>query len=160
MPGPGSRPPRGAGPKPKNIKKTLLRVMSYLTKSWLPLLFVLGCLLISVGANLGGTYYMRPVINNLTTGYATQETNQGGSYVWNETAVKSHTETENEDGTYTARYEEDGVEYTATVEEKQIEWGESDAWRIALIVILSVVAVLIIGGYVFLLPRRNKKQTK
>ena len=68
MPGPGSRPPRGAGPKPKNIKKTLLRVMSYLTKSWLPLLFVLLCLLISVGSNLGGTYYMRPVINNLTTG--------------------------------------------------------------------------------------------
>ena len=40
-------------------------------------------------------------INNLTQGYSTQETNQGGAYVWNETVVKNHTETENEDGTYT-----------------------------------------------------------
>lgn len=40
-------------------------------------------------------------INNLTMGYSTQETNQGGAYVWNETAVAEHTETENEDGTYT-----------------------------------------------------------
>ncbi len=44
-------------------------------------------------------------INNLTTGYSTMETNQGGAYVWNETAVKSHTETENEDGTYTVHIE-------------------------------------------------------
>ncbi len=66
---------------------------------------------------------------------------------------------QNEDGTYTARYEKEGVSYTANLEAGQIEWGESDAWRIALIVILSVVAVLIIGGYVFLLPW-NKKQTK
>lgn len=40
-------------------------------------------------------------INNLTMGYSTQETNQGGAYVWNETAVAEHTETENADGTYT-----------------------------------------------------------
>ncbi len=42
-------------------------------------------------------------INNLTAGYSTQESNQGGAYVWNETAVAEHTETENEDGTYTIR---------------------------------------------------------
>ncbi len=37
----------------------------------------------------------------LTAGYATQETNQGGAYVWNDTVVKSHSEEENADGTIT-----------------------------------------------------------
>lgn len=66
----------------------------------------------------------------------------------------------NGDGTYTAVYTEEGVTYTATVGEKNIEWGESDALRIALIVILSVLAVLIIGGYVYLLPREKKPSKK
>lgn len=44
-------------------------------------------------------------INRLTAGYSTMETNQGGAYVWNETVVKSHSETENEDGTYTVTIE-------------------------------------------------------
>ncbi len=67
---------------------------------------------------------------------------------------------DNGDGTYTAVYTADGVTYSATVEEGNIEWGESDALRIALIVILSVVAVLIIGGYVYLLPREKKQNKK
>ena len=44
-------------------------------------------------------------IGRLTVGYSTMETNQGGAYVWNETVVKSHSETENEDGTYTVTIE-------------------------------------------------------
>ena len=64
MPGPGSRPPRGAGPKPKNIKKTLMRLLGYLTRSWVPIALVLVCLLTSVGANLGGTLMMRGIIND------------------------------------------------------------------------------------------------
>ena len=44
-------------------------------------------------------------INRLTAGYSTMEINQGGAYVWNETVVKSHNETENEDGTYTVAIE-------------------------------------------------------
>lgn len=44
-------------------------------------------------------------IYRLTAGYSTMETNQGGAYVWNETVVKSHNETENEDGTYTVTIE-------------------------------------------------------
>lgn len=47
-------------------------------------------------------------IQRLTVGYSTMETNQGGAYVWNETAVKEHTETENEDGSAT---------YTVTINE-------------------------------------------
>ncbi|MBQ3140359.1 MAG: hypothetical protein IJC25_00180, partial [Clostridia bacterium] len=37
-------------------------------------------------------------VNGLTVGYSTMETNQGGAYVWNNTAVKYHTETEDDDG--------------------------------------------------------------
>ena len=47
-------------------------------------------------------------IARLTVGYGTMETNQGGAYVWSQTAVKDHTETENEDGTAT---------YTVTLNE-------------------------------------------
>lgn len=44
-------------------------------------------------------------IATLTTGYAVMETNQSGEYVWNETAVKSHTEEviDNGDGTQNYR---------------------------------------------------------
>ena len=37
-------------------------------------------------------------VNGLIVGYATMETNQGGAYVWNDTAVKAHSETEDENG--------------------------------------------------------------
>lgn len=37
----------------------------------------------------------------LTCGYALMESDQEGAYRWNETVVKDHSETENEDGTYT-----------------------------------------------------------
>ena len=40
-------------------------------------------------------------IGRLTIGYGTQEVAEDGNLVWNDTAVKSHTETENEDGTAT-----------------------------------------------------------
>ncbi len=40
-------------------------------------------------------------VSRLLDGYATLEVNREGDYQWNETAVKSHTGTENEDGTYT-----------------------------------------------------------
>lgn len=57
---PGPHQAFKAGPvKPKNLKKTIGRLLGYLTKSKLPLLFVLLCLLVSVGTNLGGSY-MRP----------------------------------------------------------------------------------------------------
>lgn len=64
MPGP-HHAPKGGYVKPKNMKKTMGRLLGYLTKSKLPLLFVLLCLLVSVGANLGGTALQRPLINML-----------------------------------------------------------------------------------------------
>ena len=63
MPGP-NHAPRGGNQKPKNMGKTIGRLVGYLTRSKLPLLFVLLCLLLSVCTNLGGSYMMRGIINN------------------------------------------------------------------------------------------------
>ena len=63
MPGPG-RVPRGGYQKPKNAARTAVRLVGYLTRSKLPLLAVLGCLLVSVGSNIGGSYMLRGIINN------------------------------------------------------------------------------------------------
>ena len=54
--------------KPKDAKKTAFRILGYLSKSKLPLAAVFACLLLSVGANIGGSYYMRPLINDLVGG--------------------------------------------------------------------------------------------
>ena len=63
MPGP-NRAPRGGFQKPKNMGKTIHRLLGYLTRSKLPLLAVLAFLLLSVGTNIGGSYMMRSIINN------------------------------------------------------------------------------------------------
>ena len=63
MPGP-NHAPRGGFQKPKELKKTVLRLVGYLTRSKLPLLFILLCLLTSVATNIGGSYMMRGIINN------------------------------------------------------------------------------------------------
>ena len=54
--------------KPKNTKKTLLRLLGYLSRRKLPLVGIALLLLLSVVANLGGSYYMRPLINSLVNG--------------------------------------------------------------------------------------------
>ena len=64
----------------------------------------------------------------------------------------------NEDGTYTAVVEIDGVLYSGVVNADDISRGETDALRISLIVILSVLALVIVLGYVFLMFPRNKKK--
>ena len=63
MPGPHGAP-RGGYQKPKNVAQTSLRLLGYLTRSPLPLLLVLVCLLTSVATNLGGSYMMRGIIND------------------------------------------------------------------------------------------------
>ena len=54
--------------KPKNAKKTLPRLLGYLSQSRLPLVGVALLLLTSVVTNLAGSYYMRPLINSLMDG--------------------------------------------------------------------------------------------
>ncbi len=63
MPGPHGAP-RGGYQKPKNVGRTILRLLGYLTRSPLVLLLVVGCLVASVGANLGGSYMLRGIIND------------------------------------------------------------------------------------------------
>lgn len=63
---------------------------------------------------------------------------------------------EDEDGYRALHTAEDGTVYEAHVGAGDIDWGENDALRIALIVILSVLALLIIGVYIYLLPRKPK----
>ena len=63
MPGP-NHAPRGGYQKPKNLGRTISRLLGYLTRSKLPLLAVFGCLLVSVCTNIGGSYMMRGIINN------------------------------------------------------------------------------------------------
>ena len=61
---PGPMRGRGGFAKPKDLKKTALRLLGYLTQSPLPLLLVLLCLVTSVATNIGGTYMLRGIINN------------------------------------------------------------------------------------------------
>ena len=75
---PGPHQAFKAGPvKPKNLKKTMVRLVGYLTRSKLPLLLVLFCLLVSVGANLGGSYMLRPIINSFIWSGCTDFTGLG-----------------------------------------------------------------------------------
>lgn len=63
---------------------------------------------------------------------------------------------------YLARVEKDGKAYFASVTADDVDWGSSDALRISLIIILTVLALVIIGAYVFLMPwrRSGAKQKK
>jgi len=69
-PGPGGRRPgpgmRGmAFGKPKNASATIKRLLSYIGKDKIKILFVFACVLGSSLTSLGGSYILRPVINNL-----------------------------------------------------------------------------------------------
>jgi ATP-binding cassette subfamily B protein len=49
--------------KPMDTKKTALRLLGYWARNPLVVVLVFLCLLLSVGADLGATYYMRSIIN-------------------------------------------------------------------------------------------------
>ncbi|MBO7335167.1 MAG: ABC transporter ATP-binding protein [Lachnospiraceae bacterium] len=68
--GPGSRMPGG---KPKNGWKSLKRLFSYMKGNSLKLIVVIVLVLISSGANVAGSYILRPVINSLVDGNGTLE---------------------------------------------------------------------------------------
>lgn len=60
--GPGGRP---GGGKPKNVKATIFRLLNYIGKDKLKLILVFLCVIVGTLATLGGSYILRPVINNL-----------------------------------------------------------------------------------------------
>ena len=87
MPGPGPGPggrrggfggpgPRGAmikGGKPKNASATINRLLAYIGRDKVKILFVFACVLGSSVAGLGGSYILRPVINNLVSAGSAEE---------------------------------------------------------------------------------------
>ena len=73
--GPGPRPGHGPGrpgamsvSKPKDIRKTLGRLMSYLSTEIWKLVLVFCFVIITTISSLAGSYMLRPVINNLVNG--------------------------------------------------------------------------------------------
>lgn len=72
MPGPGGPGARGGFQKPKNLGKTIVRLMGYLAQKKWPLLIVLVCLLGSVFTNIAGSSFINLVIiNNIAGGVYT-----------------------------------------------------------------------------------------
>ena len=70
--GPGGRGARGSFQKPKNLGKTIVRLMGYLAQKKWPLLIVLVCLLGSVFTNIAGSSFINLVIiNNIAGGVYT-----------------------------------------------------------------------------------------
>lgn len=59
----GPRPPRGGKGKPKNMKNTVSRLLSYISEQKVLLGVVLIFMLIKTGASLAGSYMLRPIIN-------------------------------------------------------------------------------------------------
>ena len=61
-PGKGGKKP--GPPKPKNMKKTLITLMSYLGKYKLQLALVMILIIINSFAMVAGTYFLKPLVNN------------------------------------------------------------------------------------------------
>lgn len=61
------------------------------------------------------------------------------------------------DGAYLARFTRNGITYEAVVAADMIELGQTDALRISLIIILSVLAVGVLAAYLFLISGKRKK---
>ena len=71
MPGPGpggkgNRAAAMAGGKPKDMKKTIGRLFSYISNQKWKLAIVFLCVIAGTIANLAGSYMLRPIINGLT----------------------------------------------------------------------------------------------
>ena len=78
--GPGGGP-RGGYQKPKNARKTVKRLMGYLTQKKWPLLVVLLCLALSTLASVGGSYLLRPISNLIVDPTKTLEEKVSGLIV-------------------------------------------------------------------------------
>lgn len=57
-------PMRKAVSKPKNLRATLSRLLHYLGAYRAQLALVVVCIVISAGASVTGTYFLKPLINN------------------------------------------------------------------------------------------------
>ena len=79
-PGPGGPGPRGmAKGKPKNTRRTVGRLFSYVRPYTINLIFVLLCMLISTLTSLVGSYLLAPIINNIAGVATTEKRRSGGA---------------------------------------------------------------------------------
>lgn len=65
--GPG-RGPRGPVSKPRNTKKTLMRLWNYISKDKVMLVIVFCCVIMNTISTLAGSYMLRPIINSVVSG--------------------------------------------------------------------------------------------
>ncbi len=65
--GPGAPPIGIKGGKPKNIAATINRLLAYIGRDKVKILFVFACVVSSNLSSLGGSYILRPIINNLVS---------------------------------------------------------------------------------------------
>ncbi len=72
-PGGGRGPMRGPVRKPKDAKKTLLRIFRYMGPYKFLLLLVVLFIIISAGADVAGTYFLKPVINEYVVPFIGQK---------------------------------------------------------------------------------------
>ena len=77
--GPGAHG-RGPGGKPKHMKKTLLRLFSYLGKDAVLFIPVFFCLLVSTFSTLSATYLLSPILDRLA-GTAVESNNLAGNVI-------------------------------------------------------------------------------
>lgn len=80
-PGPGGRG-RVPGGKPRNTKQTLRRLLKYLEKDKLKLIFVFVCVLLTTLSTLLGSYLLRPIINNLSVNFTAYSQAADKAAVW------------------------------------------------------------------------------
>ena len=73
MGGPGGSHGGMGGRKPKNTSATISRILAYIGRDKFKILFVFACVLFSSLSGLGGSYVLRPVINNLVSTERTVE---------------------------------------------------------------------------------------
>ena len=91
--------PRGrhGGPgmkgKPKNLKSTVKRLMSYVGKYKLRLIFVLFCMLFTTASSLVGGYMMAPIINRITEAVTGKTFNKSGIELLADKVINAFAET-------------------------------------------------------------------
>ncbi len=93
--GPPGRGPGGPGMKgkPKNLKGTINRLMSYVGKYKLRLIFVLFCMLLTTVCSLIGGYMLAPIINRITEAVTGTPSNKVGIEIFADKAIEAFSNT-------------------------------------------------------------------
>ncbi len=95
--GPGPGGPRGRGMgmkgKPKELGKTVRRLLSYVSMYKLRLLLVIPCMLLTTVSSLVGGYMMAPIINRLAKAIGSEVKGMSALEVWADSIIESFAST-------------------------------------------------------------------